>query len=207
MYSASYSSPFFPPNNRNYIILYQPVQCALSRRFKGLKPIKPPTDETLSFGKNLFYEYPYPQKYKPFPESLSINIFNFHSSLKFLGFALQKISAVVPDAKLCIENTATRSRSYSFLIILLFYASTYLLDLISSPRPPQLPVARSFRGRSRIVIFYSCYIFKKKLRSFFASARDCCLQSGLSPTADFAHQTPPPSNKSLSLGKTCNDYL
>ena len=195
----------FAPREESAVIHaahFKPPSC-----FQSLKPMKPPTDQSPSFGWILCYEYPYPQNYVSFPEFLLLNTFIFLSVLELLGFALLSKSAVFPDAGLCIEYKVLRSRCLSLLIFPLFYASTYFLELISSPLPPHLPVVRSYQGRSRIVVFSSCYIFMKKPLSIFASARNGCLQSGLLPTADYAHQPPPPSNKSLSLGKPRNDYL
>ena len=181
---------------------FKPPSCCQS-----LKPMKPPTDQSPSLGKSLWYEYLYPQNYNSSPEFLFLNTLISLSFLEFLGFALLVKSAVFPDAGICIEFKVRCNRCLSLLIFLLFYASTYFLKLISSPLPPQLPVACSYQGRSRIVVFSSCYMFMKKPLVVLASARNSCLQSGLLPTADFAHQPPPPSNKSLSLGKPRNDYL
>ena len=183
------------------------AQFKLPSCFQGLKPTKPPTDQYPSFGKSICYDYLYPENCDSFPKFLFLNTLILLSFLKFLSFALRGKSAVIPVARLFIEYKVSRSRCFSLILFLLFYASTYFLELISSPLPPRLPVARLYQGRSRIVISCYCYIFKKKPLSFFASARNGCLQSGLSPTADSAHQPPPPSNKSLSLGKPRNDYL
>ena len=194
----------FAPREESAIIhaaQFKPPSCCQS-----LKPLEPPTDQSPSPVRSLCYEYPYPQNYISCPKFLLRITYIFPSFLGFLGFALLAKSAVSPDAGY-IAYKVLRGRCLSLLIFFLFNASTYFFELISSPLPPQLPVACSYQGRSRIVVFSSCYIFMKKPLIVLASARIGCLQAGLLHTADFAHQPPPPSNKSLSLGKPRNDYL